>query len=160
MESLAETMSVSYETTITRQSNNICIDISGFFGILDFSAFCSLARPTDTENSIFGSTLAFHSTLQSQNQANLQRLPSITAIERTAASTQRINALATVNDLDPQPDTVHESSNSQATSDDMLMPADQFNELLLPANQFFGGYAHDAWDLMLGTSSSVHNPFV
>ncbi|KAH8680329.1 hypothetical protein BGZ61DRAFT_481019 [Ilyonectria robusta] len=160
LQSLAETMSVSYETTITRQSNNICIDISGFFGILDFSAFCSAARPTNIENSMFGSTLAFHPTLQPQNQANLERLPSITAIERTATSTERANALAMVNDPAPQPDTVHESTNSQATSDVMLMPADQFNELLLPADQFFGGYAHDSWELMLGTSSSVHNPFV
>lgn len=112
------------------------------------------------ENSIFGSTLAFQSTLQPQNQANLERLPSITAIERSVVSTRRANALATVNNPNLQLDTVLESTNPQATSDDMLMPADQFNELLLPADQFFSSYAHDAWDLMLGTSSSVHNPFV
>ncbi|CAG9955576.1 unnamed protein product [Clonostachys rosea f. rosea IK726] len=111
LERLSQDMAVLYENNMAKSDENINIDISSFFSILDLSRFCAPDGSVDVSHSVFGPTLAPCPAPETPRSANLQRLPRITEMESSDSTAVEQSGIA---------------SHLISTDQGIFLPADQF----------------------------------
>jgi hypothetical protein len=94
LERLSQDMAVLYENNMAKSDENINIDISSFFSILDLSRFCAPDGSVDVSHSVFGPTLAPCPAPETPRSANLQRLPRITEMESSDSTAVEQSGIA------------------------------------------------------------------
>ncbi|VUC21471.1 unnamed protein product [Clonostachys rosea] len=111
LERLSQDMAVLYETNMAKPDENINIDISSFFSILDLSRFCTPYGTVDVPQSVFGPTLAPCPAPETPTSTNLPRLPRITEMEQSGSTTAGQGGI---------------TSHLLGTDQGIFLPADQF----------------------------------
>ena len=151
-------MSDTYSSNLQNADNTLTIDISRFLEILELtSSTISHEQGPQKQGSIFGGTLSHDAaTTRPASLTQLERLPAITMIDSTAATTSQSNkdyehtgALPARNPPDTSVPAINNTSH--LSGNDMLLSTDQFFGSQLPdINAWWNG----AWGDIAGSMNS------